>query len=119
MVRNESVRFGRHIDIKISYKILQLEIPKLDQILRYLACFQKGLCRDNFEQIHPQSFKSFVLLDNWGNPGLSNHGARRPIFLNPGLLIVQVYLNMTSLLSTILQYGFFKYLSKLDYIQKN
>ena len=29
MVRNESVRFGRHIDIKVSYKILWLEIPKL------------------------------------------------------------------------------------------
>jgi hypothetical protein len=29
MVRNESVRFGRHIDIEVSYKILQLEIPKL------------------------------------------------------------------------------------------
>jgi hypothetical protein len=27
MVRNESVRFGRHIDIEVSYKILQLEVP--------------------------------------------------------------------------------------------
>jgi hypothetical protein len=32
MVRNESVRFGGHIDIEVSYKILQLEIPKLVQI---------------------------------------------------------------------------------------
>jgi hypothetical protein len=43
MVRNESVRFGRHIDMEVSYKILQLEIPKLVQILHYLACFQKGV----------------------------------------------------------------------------
>jgi hypothetical protein len=28
MVRNEGVRFGRHIDIEVSYKILQLEVPK-------------------------------------------------------------------------------------------
>jgi hypothetical protein len=50
MVRNESVRFGRHIDIEVSYKILQLEIPKLVLILHYLACFQKGLFGGNFEQ---------------------------------------------------------------------
>jgi hypothetical protein len=43
MVRNESVRFGRHIDIEVSYKILQLEISKLVLILHYLACFQKEL----------------------------------------------------------------------------
>jgi hypothetical protein len=49
MVRNESVRFGRHIDIEVNYKILQLEIPKLVQILHYLACFQKGLFGSNFE----------------------------------------------------------------------
>jgi hypothetical protein len=28
IIRNESLRFGRHIDIEVSYKILQLEIPK-------------------------------------------------------------------------------------------
>jgi hypothetical protein len=39
MVRNESVRFGRHIDIEVSYKILELEIPKLVLILHNLACF--------------------------------------------------------------------------------
>jgi hypothetical protein len=33
IVRNESVRFGRHIDIEVSYKILRLEIPKLVLIL--------------------------------------------------------------------------------------
>jgi hypothetical protein len=57
MVRNESVRFGRQIDIEISYKILWLEIPKLVQILHYSACFQKGLFGGNFEQKHPQAFR--------------------------------------------------------------
>jgi hypothetical protein len=49
LVRNESVRFDRHIDIEVSYNILWLEIPKLVPILHYLACFQKGLFRGNFE----------------------------------------------------------------------
>jgi hypothetical protein len=57
MVRNESVRFGRHVNIVVSYKILQLEIPKLVLILHYLACFQKGLFGGNFEQKHPWSFR--------------------------------------------------------------
>jgi hypothetical protein len=57
MVRNESVRFGRHIDIEVSYKILQLEVPKLVLILHYPACFQKGLFGGSFEQKHPSSFR--------------------------------------------------------------
>jgi hypothetical protein len=57
MVRNESVRFGRHIDIEVSYKILQLEVPKLVSILHSLACFQKGLCGGSFAQNHPQAFR--------------------------------------------------------------
>jgi hypothetical protein len=57
MVRNESVRFGRHIDIEISYKILQLEVPKLVPILHYWACFQKGLFGGSFQQNHPLSFR--------------------------------------------------------------
>jgi hypothetical protein len=47
------VIFGRHIDIEVSYKILQLEVPKLVPILHYPACFQKGLFRSCFEQKHP------------------------------------------------------------------
>jgi hypothetical protein len=39
MVRNESVRFGRHIDIEVSYKILQLEIQKLVLISSNFALF--------------------------------------------------------------------------------
>jgi hypothetical protein len=57
MVRNESVRFGKHIDIEISYKILQLEVPKLIPILHYPTCFQKGLFGGSFEQKHPQAFR--------------------------------------------------------------
>jgi hypothetical protein len=57
MVRNENVRFDRHIDIKVSYKILWLEIPKLVLILHYPACFQKGLFGGNFEQKHPWCFR--------------------------------------------------------------
>jgi hypothetical protein len=57
MVRNESVIFGRHIDIEVSYKILQLEVPKLVPILHYPACFQKGMFGGNFEQKHPQAFR--------------------------------------------------------------
>jgi hypothetical protein len=40
MVRNESARFGRHIDIEVSYKILWLEVPKVDPILQNPPCFQ-------------------------------------------------------------------------------
>jgi hypothetical protein len=43
MVRNESVRFDRYIDIEVSYKILQLEMPKL-----VLIFFQRGLFGGNF-----------------------------------------------------------------------
>jgi hypothetical protein len=50
MVSNENVRFGRHLDIEVSYKILWLKIPKLVPILHILACFQKRLFGGNFEQ---------------------------------------------------------------------
>jgi hypothetical protein len=53
MVRSESVRFGRHIDIEVSYKILRLEVPKLVSILHYPTYFQKGLFGGSFEQKHP------------------------------------------------------------------
>jgi hypothetical protein len=53
MIRNESVRFGRHIDIEVSYKILWLETPKLVLILHYSACFQNGLFGGSFKQKHP------------------------------------------------------------------
>jgi hypothetical protein len=57
ILRNENVNFGRHTDIEVSFKILQLEIPKLVLILHYTACFQKGLFGGNFEQKHPWFFR--------------------------------------------------------------
>ena len=57
MVRNESVRFGRYIDIKVNYKILWLEVPKLVLILHYPTCFQKGMFGGNFEEKNSLSFR--------------------------------------------------------------
>jgi hypothetical protein len=80
MVRNETVRFGWHIDTEVSYNILQLELSKLVLILHYLACFQKGLFGSNFEQKHPWSLRIkshvnlyhiitndnfFIFINNW------------------------------------------------------
>jgi hypothetical protein len=42
-VWNECVRFGGHINIQVSYKILQLEVQKKALILHNLPCFQEGL----------------------------------------------------------------------------
>jgi hypothetical protein len=43
MVKNECVRFGEHVEVQVSYKILQLETPKKVPILHNLSCFQEGL----------------------------------------------------------------------------
>jgi ABC-type phosphate transport system ATPase subunit len=40
MVRNECVRFGGHIDIEVSYKILRLNVLKETQNLHNLSCFE-------------------------------------------------------------------------------
>jgi hypothetical protein len=42
-VWNECVRFGGHVNIQVSYKILQLEVLKKALILHSLRCFQEGL----------------------------------------------------------------------------
>jgi hypothetical protein len=39
-VRNECVRFGRHVDIQVSYKILRLEVLKDNPILDTSPSFQ-------------------------------------------------------------------------------
>jgi hypothetical protein len=39
-VRNECVRFGQHVDIQVSYKILQLEVLKDNPILDTSPSFQ-------------------------------------------------------------------------------
>jgi hypothetical protein len=48
MVRNECVRFGGHINIQVSYKILWLEVLKKALILHNPTCFQEGLLLGNF-----------------------------------------------------------------------
>jgi hypothetical protein len=40
MVRNECLRFGGHVGIQVSYKILQLEVLKDSPILVTSPCFQ-------------------------------------------------------------------------------
>jgi hypothetical protein len=39
-VRNKYVRFGGHVDIEVSYKILQLEVLNESLILNTSPCFQ-------------------------------------------------------------------------------
>jgi hypothetical protein len=39
-VKNECVRFGGHIDIEVSYKILWLDVLKDITILYNLSCFE-------------------------------------------------------------------------------
>jgi hypothetical protein len=39
-VRNECVRFDRHVDIQVSYKILQLEVLKYNPVLDTSPSFQ-------------------------------------------------------------------------------
>jgi hypothetical protein len=51
MVRNECVRFGGHVDIEVSYKILRLDMLKETLILHnYLAlnrgCFEAILMKN-------------------------------------------------------------------------
>jgi hypothetical protein len=40
MVRNECVRFGGHVDLEVSYKILRLDVLKEILILHNLSCFE-------------------------------------------------------------------------------
>jgi hypothetical protein len=42
-VRNEYVRFGGHVDIEVSYKILRLDVLKETSILHNLSCFEAVL----------------------------------------------------------------------------
>jgi hypothetical protein len=48
MVRNQYVRFSWHVEIQVSSKILQLELPKKTLILCNLPCFQEGLFWGSF-----------------------------------------------------------------------
>jgi hypothetical protein len=42
-VRNECVRFGGHVNIEVSYKILRLDVLKETPSLQNPPCFEKGL----------------------------------------------------------------------------
>ena len=42
MVRNGCLRFGGHVGIQVSYKILRLEVLKDSLLLVTSPCFQKG-----------------------------------------------------------------------------
>jgi hypothetical protein len=57
MVRNENVRFGRHLDIQVRFKILQLEIAKEILIFDKPHGFQQGLISSNSTKKQPQSFR--------------------------------------------------------------
>jgi hypothetical protein len=39
-MRNECVRFGGHVDIEVSYKILQLDVLKETPSLQNSPCFE-------------------------------------------------------------------------------
>ena len=40
MVRNGSVRFGGHVDVQVSYKILQSKLQTKALIFAHWSCFQ-------------------------------------------------------------------------------
>jgi hypothetical protein len=66
MLKNEFQRFGELVDIQISYKILQLKIPKDVFILHQPPSFQEGLFWSNFDKKHPSSFRNNKILQyNW------------------------------------------------------
>jgi hypothetical protein len=39
-VRNDCVRFGGHVNIEVSYKVLRLDVLKDTLILYNLSCFE-------------------------------------------------------------------------------
>jgi hypothetical protein len=61
MVWNECVRFGGHVNIQVSYKILWLEVLKKALILHNQPCFQKG-CFDEAMKYLRLSFLSVVMV---------------------------------------------------------
>jgi hypothetical protein len=46
-MRNECVRFGGHVDIEVSYKILRLDVLKRPQVCK----IHLALNRDCFEEV--------------------------------------------------------------------
>ena len=68
MVRNESVRFGRHIDIEVSYKILRLEVPKIRLDFKK-GCLEAILSKNTLRPLGvkspPQYIRYFPLYVGW------------------------------------------------------
>ena len=57
-VRNETIRFGGHVDLQVSYKILWSKIPKKALILHNLPCFQEGLFEAVLDSMRPLMFRN-------------------------------------------------------------
>jgi hypothetical protein len=55
MVRNECIRFGGHVDIEVSYKILQLDVCKIQVCKIHLAlnrgCFEAVLMKNTLRTL--------------------------------------------------------------------
>ena len=57
LVRNECVRFGGHVDIEVSYKILRLDVLFKTPSLQNPPCFEEGLFWGSFDEKYPQNFR--------------------------------------------------------------
>jgi hypothetical protein len=58
MVWNECVRFGGHINIKVSYKILQLEVQKKASICTICLAFERVCFEAALDSTWPMMFRS-------------------------------------------------------------
>jgi hypothetical protein len=54
---NECVSFGGHINIQVSYKILQLEVQKKASILHNLPAFNRGCFEAVLDSTRPLMFR--------------------------------------------------------------
>jgi hypothetical protein len=57
MVRNECTRFGLHVNIQVSYKILQLEVLKESSIFAQSTLLWIGVVLRQFWWKHPKNFR--------------------------------------------------------------
>jgi hypothetical protein len=86
MVRNGRVRFGRHIDIEVSYKILRLEVPRLFQsctiwLVFKRHCLEAVLSKNTLRPlgVKIRGFECGIWVFQWGGPlhstgaGMLNH----------------------------------------------
>jgi hypothetical protein len=57
-IRNKCVRFGGHVDIQVSYKILRLEVPKKPQFCTIRLAFKKNCFEATLDSMRPWVFRS-------------------------------------------------------------